>query len=191
MSNWKEIDQAYNIIKNVKNLCVMQCSSIYPCPPENVGLNIIDELKKRYKGVVGFSDHTRGYAAAFASVALGCRVIEKHFSFSREMYGSDAFNSMIPDEMKVFCEGLRFIWKSLDNPVNKDKIKIYQDVRKTFQKSIVTSKSVKKGEKLSLKNICFKKPGYGIPADKINDILNKKFCYDLSKDHLLKTKDIK
>ena len=80
MSSWYELDIAVKILKNC-DLTVMQCSSIYPCPPTKVGLNILGEMRERYGTRIGFSDHTDGFSASIASVVLGATVIEKHFSF--------------------------------------------------------------------------------------------------------------
>ena len=86
MSSWAEIDKALEILKKEKTT-IMQCSSIYPCPEENVGLNIILEMQKRYRIPVGFSDHYLGCEAGFAAAALGVCVIEKHITFSRGCMG--------------------------------------------------------------------------------------------------------
>ena len=100
MSNWTELDRAINILKDTPNLIPMQCSSEYPCKPNRVGLNVIQEMIKRYNLPVGFSDHTLGFSAGISAVALGCVVVEKHFTFSKLMYGSDAANSLEPEEFK-------------------------------------------------------------------------------------------
>ena len=81
MSNWKELDIAFSIFNDHCELTIMQCSSMYPCPPENIGLNVLQELQQRYGCPVGFSDHSLGFAAPIAAAALGATVIEKHFTF--------------------------------------------------------------------------------------------------------------
>ena len=90
MSDWAELDAAVGALRPGGPLVVMQCTSAYPCPPERVGLNVIGEMAARWGLPVGFSDHTLGPAAAIAAVAVGAVVVEKHFTFSRLMYGSDA-----------------------------------------------------------------------------------------------------
>ena len=113
MSNWIEIKKAISILK--KNFTLMQCSSIYPCPLDKVGINVITEMKKKYKCDVGFSDHTLGYSAAFSAAAVGATVIEKHFTISKKMYGSDAKNSMEPEDFVFLANQLK-IWKIIQNP---------------------------------------------------------------------------
>lgn len=192
MSNWKEIDQAVDILINGGPLVVMQCSSAYPCPPELVGLNVIEELKERYQNniTVGFSDHTIGLAASFAAAALGAEVIEKHFTFSRLMYGSDASNSMEPEEFKIFTDGIRKIWKMKDNPVDKDDLEPYKDMKKIFQKSLVTVKDLESGTVIKREDITEKKPGTGIPAANIEDIVGKRTTNYIEANTLLKLEDI-
>ena len=100
MSNWAELDLAVDILKKCKPT-IMQCTSLYPCPPKEVGLNILEQMKNRYNLNIGFSDHTVGFSAPFAATALGATCIEKHLSFSKFMYGSDALNSMEPNDFKI------------------------------------------------------------------------------------------
>ena len=111
MSNWKELDRAVEILKDNVELCIMQCTSKYPCPIESVGLNVLQEIKDRYGKniVIGFSDHTSGISAGAAAAAYGAKVIEKHLTFSKLMYGSDALNSLEPDEFKLYNKVIE-IW---------------------------------------------------------------------------------
>lgn len=95
---------------------VMQCTSEYPCPPERVGLNaIVDWCLPR-----GFSDHTMGMAASLAAITLGARVVERHVTPSRHLYGSDAAHSLEPDEFRQFVREVRELERMLANPVDKD-----------------------------------------------------------------------
>ena len=83
MSSWDELDAAVRVFAAAGPLTILQCSSVYPCPPERVGLNVMLEMRARYGVPVGYSDHTMGAAAPLAAAALGASVIEKHFAFSR------------------------------------------------------------------------------------------------------------
>ena len=172
MSNWEELDAAVDVFKNC-DLTVMQCSSAYPCPPEQVGLNVISEIKERYKCRIGFSDHTLGFSAAISAAVLGVSAIEKHFTFSRQMYGSDAKHSMDPKEFSLFCKELKDVWKMLKNPVDKDDTNPYTEVKKIFQKSIVSASDLTAGTILQFKHLAFKKPGDGIPAANYKELIGK------------------
>ena len=131
MSSWKELDESIKILKN-NNLVIMQCSSMYPCPPEKVGLNVINEMKKKYKRDIGYSDHTIGMAAPFAAATLGAVAIEKHLTFSKYMYGSDAKNGMEPKDFFQMSNGIKEIWKMIDHNVDKNDIKNFKNMKKIF-----------------------------------------------------------
>ena len=189
MSNWEELDQAVQVLRKGGPLSVMQCTSAYPCPPERVGLNIIENMFERYKLPVGFSDHTNGCAAAFAAVAKGATFVEKHFAFSRLMYGSDAANAMEPDDFKIFTQGIKDIWNMLDSPVDKDDLTPYQDMKNIFEKSIVSAGPLKAGEQLTKAHFSFKKPGTGIPAARYQEFIGRTLKADCRSDYLLKEDD--
>ena len=191
MSSWAELDLAVNILSKKCPLTIMQCTSIYPCPPEKVGLNIIPLIKERYgKDIsVGFSDHTTSYNAAIAAVALGANIIEKHLTFSKFMYGSDASLAMEPLEFKRFCSELKSLWISLKNPIDKNNLEELKDMKEIFEKSIVSARDIKSGEKISFKDLAFKKPGIGIPTKDYKKIMGLEVKYDISADHLFNKED--
>ncbi|MEW5704577.1 MAG: N-acetylneuraminate synthase family protein [Pseudomonadota bacterium] len=190
MSDWAELDAAVAVLSGGGPLTVLQCTSLYPCPPERVGLNVIAEMRDRWGVPVGFSDHTLGAAAAFAAAALGASVVEKHFTFSRRMYGSDAAHSMEPDEFRIFCKGLRDIWTMTANPIDKDDLAPCRDMKPIFEKSIVTACPVAAGTVLTREMLAFKKPGDGISAALYRDVIGKKVVRDLPADHMLQTADL-
>ena len=181
MSSWGEINSAIKIL-NKNKLVLMQCSSIYPCPPEKVGLNIITEMKKKYKCKIGYSDHTEGFSAPFAAATLGALYIEKHITFSKHMYGSDAKNGMEPSDFKILTKGIRDISIMLKSKVNKNNLKDYKDMKVTFEKSIYFSRNLSKNHKLTINDICFKKPGNGIPASMYKQVLGKRIKKNFKED---------
>jgi N-acetylneuraminate synthase len=191
MSNWKELDEAVSIFKNKCDLVIFQCSSMYPCKSKNVGLNVLNLIKKRYKCKVGFSDHTLGFAAPIAAATLGAIVIEKHFTFSKHMYGSDAIHSMEPNEFKDLSDSLKEVWKIIINPVNKNDLRPYLNMKKVFEKNIVFSKKLKIGTKLKLSHLAFKKTGSGVSASKYKSIVGKKLLINSKVDQILKMSMLK
>ena len=182
MSNWKELDAAFEILAKNCEVSVMQCSSAYPCPSERVGLNIITEMQKRYNCPVGFSDHTTGFAAPFAAATLGAVCVEEHLTFSKAMYGSDAKHSMEPEEFCVLSNGLKDIWSMLENPVNKDELQPYINMKETFEKSIVARHPLPKGHLLTVEDIDYKKPGTGLSTELVPTILNRRLIKPLEAD---------
>lgn len=188
MSNWNELDEAVKILKN-NNLVVMQCTSLYPCPIEMVGLNNICEIKKRYGTMVGFSDHYKGMEASISAATLGADFIEKHFTFSKLMYGSDAKFAMEPKNFKKFCEKIKNVWRMIDNPVDKNNLTKLKKMKETFEKSIFLSRDIKKGQVIKYQDLSFKKPGDGISASKYMNIIGKKLKKNQRKNQKLKYSD--
>ena len=189
MSNWKELDQAVNILKKGKDLVIMQCTSLYPCSHKKVGLNIINQMLKKYKFDIGFSDHTTEITAAISAATIGAKFIEKHLTISRRMYGSDAKNSMEPKEFKELAKNLKNVDEMISFPLNKNNLSDFKNTRIIFQKSIVSKKELKKGHKINLSDLDFKKPGDGIYPNMLQLILGKKIKKNISKDYKFKLKD--
>lgn len=187
MSSWKEIDQATKLLKN-ENCLVMQCSSIYPCDIKDVGSNIFYDLKKKYKKF-GFSDHTTSFAASCLAASLGAQVIEKHFTLSKKLYGSDAKFSMEPMEFKDFCKIIKDIWHIQKFKINKNNLKKFSSMKKVFEKSIVSKKYIKKGSKIKFEDLNYKKPGDGIRADQYKKIIGKIVNKDIDVDKKIKFSD--
>lgn len=189
MNDWAELDRAVEGLAGSGPVTLMQCSSEYPCAPEHVGLNVLAEMRERYGLPVGFSDHTLGLAAPFAAAALGAVVIEKHFAFSRLMYGSDAQHSMEPDEFRMLADGLREIWRMTASPVDKNDIGRYADMKRVFEKSVVTARPAAAGTIITSDMLAFKKPGDGIPAADYRELIGRTVQKDLPADHKLSTGD--
>ena len=189
MSDWNELDAAMAALQGAP-VTILQCTSAYPCKPEEVGLNVIGEMAARYHVPVGFSDHTMGHAASFAAAALGATVIEKHFTYSRLMYGSDAKHSMEPDEFRIFTKGLKDIWRMQASPVNKNDTSPFAEMKRIFEKSVVLQKAGGKGQVLSLADLAFKKPGDGIAAARYGEVVGRTLARDLAADHKLTWEDL-
>ena len=189
MSNWEELDLAVAALRVGGQLTIMQCSSRYPCPPELVGLNVLGEMSDRYGVSVGYSDHTLGLAAPIAAAALGATVIEKHFTFSRLMYGSDAQHSMEPTEFRLLANALREVWTMMASPIDKSSHKCYAEMKHIFEKSIVTTQALPAGKLLERTDLAFKKPGSGIKAKDYQRILGKRLRQDVAANHMLAPDD--
>lgn len=187
MSSWSELDQAVNTLQNYgcKELIVLQCTSEYPCPASESGLNLIKEINNRYKNIsVGYSDHTIGVAVPLAAVILGATVIEKHFTLSKKMYGSDAKNSTEPDEFKKLVEEIRQVEIAMNNNIDKDqKVLSLSVMKKTFEKSIVSAVPINKSDKIESFMLAYKKPGDGIPASQFDKIIGKTINKTVEKDY--------
>jgi N-acetylneuraminate synthase len=190
MSDWAELDRAVSVLSRGGPLVVMQCTSAYPCPPERVGLNVLADMRARYGLPVGFSDHTDGIAASIAAVAHGAEVVEKHLTFSRAMYGSDAANAAEPDTFAAMVRGVREVDAMLAHPLDKNDVSPFKDMKRIFEKSVVTRCPVAAGTLFTVHHLAIKKPGTGLPPARFDDILGCRAKRDLPPDHLLSEDDI-
>jgi N-acetylneuraminate synthase len=190
MSDWAELDRAVAALKPGGPVTVMQCTSAYPCPPERVGLNLLAAMRERYNLPVGYSDHSDGLTAAIAAAALGACVIEKHFTFSRLMYGSDAANACEPDDFARLARALGEVAAMRAHPVDKDDLEPYREMKRIFEKSVVTARPLAAGAALALDDLAFKKPGDGIPAADYRALLGRQVRRDLPADHQLAPDDL-
>ncbi len=192
MSLWGELDEAVNIILGYHDrLTVLQCTSEYPCPYEAVGLNVMLEMKERYHLPIGLSDHTITPYASLAAVALGASVIEKHLTFSRQMYGSDARHSLEPGEFAEMAQGIRAVEAMLASPVDKDaEAARLHDMKKIFEKSVVSLADIPAGAYLTAEMVGVKKPGTGIPARRLPTVIGQRVVRDIPRDTVLNEKDL-
>jgi len=191
MSSWAELDTAVNtILRHHDRLIVLQCTSEYPCPPEDVGLNVMMQMKERYGMPVGLSDHTLTNYAVFAAVVLGATVVEKHFTLSRHMYGSDAKHSLEPSEFADLVRGIRAIETILVNPVDKDDVGRFKVMKETFEKSLVSLVDIPAGATITHEMVGIKKPGTGIHTARLHEVVGKQTARTVRADTLLTESDI-
>ena len=188
MSSWAELDEA--VAAAGASVTVLQCTSAYPTPLDRVGLNVLAELRDRYRRPVGFSDHTRGTHAAFAAVALGAEVVEKHFTLSREAYGPDASLGLEPNELRAMVEGIREIETMLASPVDKDDVAPYDEMKRVFEKSVVAVADIPAGTTIEAAMLAAKKPGTGIPAARLHDLVGRRTTTDVAADSVLTEADV-
>lgn len=190
MSNWQELDAAVEMLSDV-DLMLMQCTSMYPCANQKVGLNVISEMSERYGKDVGFSDHTQQNYAAFAAVTMGAVCVEKHLTFSNAMYGSDAPLAAEPHIFADMVQGVRAITEMQESDIDKDDLSDFKDMKQIFEKSIVAAKDIKKGEKIAADMLAYKKPGDGISAADYRTVVGKTALSDIAADAMIQQSDIK
>lgn len=192
MSTWEELDDAVNMIMRVHDqITVLQCTSEYPCPYEDVGLNIMLEMRERYRLPVGLSDHTVTPYAALSAVVLGASVVEKHLAFSRLMYGSDARHSLEPSEFAHLVQGIRAIEKMLASPVDKGAMGTrLSDMKQVFEKSVVTLVDIPEGTAVTSQMVGLKKPGTGMPAARLCEIIGQRVRRHIPRNSMLAEEDL-
>jgi N,N'-diacetyllegionaminate synthase len=182
MSTFGEIELLLNKIrKSHDNFTLLQCTSKYPCPAESIGLNLLSDFAKKFNCPVGLSDHSGQIYPGLAAVTLGASVLEVHITLSHDMFGPDVSSSLDLVQLKQLIEGVRYIEKMINNPVDKDSMSHdLSNMRKLFQKSLVTTRDIRRGEVFSPDNIGIKKPAIGLPASSYNLVIGKKSKRDLS-----------
>ncbi|OOG74600.1 N-acetylneuraminate synthase family protein [Algoriphagus sp. A40] len=192
MSSWEELDAAIHFLQGFGNeLSILQCTTAYPTQPEQWGLNVIQELKSRYRIPVGFSDHSGNIHACLAAAALGAEIFEFHVVFDKRQFGPDTLASITIDQTKELVNGIHQIQKSLTSPIVKSDIGAFEGLKQIFEKSLAINQTLKKGEILSVDNLEAKKPkGYGIPAKDFQQVLGKRLKRDLNQWEFLNWEDL-
>ena len=176
MSSYFELDKTLEFLGPFENeLAVFQCTTEYPTPPENLGLNIITEMKQRYNLPVGLSDHSGKIYSGLAAVSMGIEYLEVHTCFDRRMFGPDSQSSLTIDEIRQLVEGVRFLEKAIRNPVDKNETNRFSDLKEIFGKSLAVNKDLDAGSELSFEDLESKKPwGAGIETSRFKEFLGKK-----------------
>jgi pseudaminic acid synthase len=174
-----DIQDAVDACRRVGNdkIALLKCTSSYPAPIGEANLRTIPNMQQTFNTVVGLSDHTMGSNVSIASIALGAKIIEKHFTLRRADGGADAKFSMEPEEFKVMVDGIREVEKALGD-VTYD-LTYKQLKSRDHSRSLFITKDVKKGEIFTKDNVRSIRPGYGLETKYINDILEKKARIDV------------
>lgn len=167
-----------------EKITLLHCTTEYPAPYEDVNLRVLDTLQQAFGLTVGLSDHTAGIAVPIAAVACGARVIEKHFTLDKNLPGPDHKASVEPDELKQMIDSIRQVEKALGISTKLPTMSERKN-RGIVRKSIVASRSVKKGELFSAENLTTKRPGTGISPMHYWEWIGKVATRDYEADEML------
>jgi len=181
MASFQEIKEATSVARRAgaKNIILLKCVSNYPASPDSMNLKTIQHMEKAFKCTIGLSDHTMGIAVSVAAVALGAKIIEKHFTLSRRIKSPDSFFSIEPNELKELVIGVRTAERALGKicyGTCKDEAK-----NRIFRRSLFVVENIRKGESFTEKNVRPIRPGYGLPPKYLKYILKKKAVKKISK----------
>jgi N-acetylneuraminate synthase len=192
MSSWGELDAGVATVRHHgAEVAVLQCTTQYPCPPEKVGLNVIGQIRERYGCRVGLSDHSGTIYPGLAAVALGASLVEVHVTFSRECFGPDVPASLTTAELAQLVTGVRFIETALAHPVDKDAVAAeLADLRAVFGKSLVAARDLPAGWLLTEADIALRKPGSGMPASRMQQVIHRKLKRAVVANTLLREEDL-
>lgn len=188
MADLREIKNTLDIIIKAgtpkNNVTILHCNTEYPTPAKNANLLAMLKIRDSLRIKIGYSDHTEGNEVSIAAVALGARVIEKHFTLNKNMPGPDHKASLEPHELKTMIRSIRNIEKALGKKSKKPSLAEIRN-KTTVRKSIVAAQNIKKGEIFSKKNITTKRPAKGISPMCWNDVIGKVAKKHLKKDELI------
>lgn len=192
MSRWDEI---HKIAQKLQNLdypfALFQCTSRYPTPLDQVGLNVIGQLKQEINCPVGLSDHSGVVYPALAALSRGVNILEFHVTLSRRMFGPDVTSSLTIDDISHVVQMRDALWKMDNHPVNKDEMsEELSGIRDIFSKSVGLTHSLSMGMTIERKHICAKKPGTGIPVDRAEEVIGKVLKTNVNKNRLLAWEDL-
>ena len=201
MVSLSELDEIMGYLRSKNTpIVLLYCVSKYPAPPEYFNLSTIEHLKEKYpESVVGFSDHSLGSDAALSAVKLGARVIEKHFSLNRDLWGSDHKVSMTPSEMKEMVIAIRDgSYKDIDEaPYYGTKEReldgSHNEFRPYFNKALVAGEDVTAGTVLTKEMVFAMRPLMhidGLPANRFYDVIGKHLKRGLDKYEPIKQEDL-
>ncbi len=185
------IDVVDLLEKEGATFALLHCNSTYPAPFKDVNLNYIKRLKTLGKTVVGYSGHERGYAVPVASIPLGAKIIEKHFTLDKNMEGNDHKVSLLPEEFTSMVQAIRAVEAALGSAEISKTITQGELInRETLAKSIVAKVDIKKGDLFTEDMLCIKSPGKGLPPYKIHKLLNKVAVRDICQNDFLYQSDV-
>jgi N,N'-diacetyllegionaminate synthase len=192
MSPLTEIDAAVELLKSSDvPLAVLQCTSEYPAAPENIGLNLLEFFRNRYSCPVGLSDHSGTIYPGLAAATLGAQVLEVHVTLSREMFGPDVSVSVTSAELGQLVEGIRFIQKIMASRVDKDDIaREMMPLRDMFTRSVFARMELPAGTILREEHLTSKKPGTGIPAARLPQLIGASLKRSVTSNQMLLEEDL-
>ena len=190
MSGLDEVEAAAKILRaGGCELVVMQCTSAYPCPPERVNLRAMVAMGERLEVPFGLSDHTADIHTSIAAVALGAVAVEKHFTLDKAAHGPDHHASLLPVELARLVDGVRQVEAALGDGL-KEHDPSLDPVRATFEKSVVTRVSVPEGALLEREMLTTKRPGTGIPAIRLTEVVGRRAARPLEANALVDEADL-
>jgi pseudaminic acid synthase len=176
-----DIEEAINTCKRMGNdqIALLKCTSAYPTSLNEVNLRTMPHLAETFKTVVGISDHTLTISVPIAAVALGAKIIEKHFILDRNLGGPDAAFSLEPKEFEAMVKAVREVEKALGDVRYEltDRIKRNRE----FSKSLFVVEDIKLGEPFTEKNVKSIRPGYGLHPRYYREVLGKKARKNIKK----------
>jgi N-acetylneuraminate synthase len=191
MASEQEIRETVSLLRDLGvQFALLHCNSTYPAPFKDINLRYLERLKRIGNCEVGYSGHERGHAVALAAVALGAKVIEKHFTVDRDMEGNDHRVSLLPDEFAAMVEGIRAIEQASGAAEAREISQGELINREALAKSIVSTRSIRAGEIISEDMLAVRSPGQGLQPNRVHELIGIPCPRDMSEGEIFFSSDI-
>jgi len=192
LASWIEIEAAVRFFKSrCLPFALLQCTTSYPTSLEEIGLNVIADLREEFECPVGLSDHSGTVFPGLAALARGADILEVHVTFHRAMFGPDAHASLTFDELRLLCNMRDSLVTMDSHPIDKTETAKRLDIlRETFGRSLAPIRSLPVGTVLSLEMLTSKKPGGGIPPEAGQLLVGRVLARDVTPDRILRWSDL-
>lgn len=185
----KQLHNKIKIFKRKKiNFSLLECTTKYPTPPENINIKNVAWLRRRYNCHSGLSDHSGEIYPSIGALILGAKLVEVHVCFNKEMFGPDIKSSLTFNQLKELAIARDWVYSMMNFKSKNVNTKILKDL---FGRSISLNKNKLKGDKIYLEDIIMKKPGTGFQQHQISEIVGKKLKRNYINNRILTKKDIK
>ncbi|MBO9606990.1 MAG: N-acetylneuraminate synthase family protein [Paenibacillaceae bacterium] len=157
-----------------REFLVLQCTTAYPCPPEKIGLNLLDYYSDRYQCRVGLSDHSGTIFPGIVAAAIGAAIVEVHVVFSKRAFGPDVSSSLTFEQLRELADGMAFVERMRRHPLDKAAaVRELEPLRHMFARSLVARTDLPAGTVLAESMVAAKKPGGGMPPERLPAIVGR------------------
>ncbi len=189
MSTIQEVENAVQVLENAgtprSNIYLLHCTTQYPTPMSDVNLRAMHALDALGCAGIGYSDHTQGIEVPVAAVAMGAKIIEKHFTLDRTLPGPDHRASLEPQELKAMVAAIRNIELAMGSGT-KDVAEAERPNIEVARKSIVAARDIRRGEILCEENLTVKRPGNGLSPMLWDSVIGTQAIDDFNYDTLIR-----
>jgi N-acetylneuraminate synthase/N,N'-diacetyllegionaminate synthase len=191
MSYLSEVGDAIGVIRaaGCSQLAVLHCTSNYPATAASSNLRAMQTISESFDVPTGLSDHTLGMEMAIAAIALGARIIEKHFTLDKSLPGPDHQASLAPDELRILIHSIREVESGMGDGIKRP-TPSEEETRDVTRRSIITHEQILKGTTIERRMLVFKRPGNGIPPSKLAEIVGRKVNRTIPADSKLEFEDL-
>lgn len=189
MAEWEEIAETVDTVRPINDrLALMNCTSEYPARHRDVNLGVIPQLRDRFDVVVGHSDHTPDIATCIAAVAVGAKLLEKHFILDRRQPGPDQSVSIEPYDLYQLVQAVRRVEDALGG--EKTVHALEKPIRAWAHRSVVSLRPIPRGTRITEEMVWTKRPGSGIPARELESVVGREAKVDIPADHLVRWEEL-